>query len=338
MEARSCKTAVAVSSESSPPDVDLSTRLLQLCKAGAEPLRLQVLRVLRRDAYSVQELCQILDVRQSGMSHHLKILAAAGLVVRRREGNSLFYRRNCQAGSEPLRELHAAMLAAADQLSLDGGQQQRLDEVVVERAERSRAFFTEHAGEFGEQQEQMVAYGVYGQSCAELLRASQPDGGQLAIEVGPGEGAFLAELAARYPRVIALDNSEAMLAKARQAATEQGLGNIEFVLGDSRSAALPANQADCVVANMVLHHLPSPSDIFADVQRLLRPGGLFCVAELCPHDQNWARQACGDLWLGIAPDDLTEWASACGMEEGPSVYLAQLNGFRVQIRQFINAG
>ena len=312
--------------------------LLQLCKAGADKLRLQVLRVLIRDAYSVQELCQILDVRQSGMSHHLKILAAAGLVVRRREGNSLFYRRNWQAEDGILAELHTAVLNAAEQLALDAGQQLRLEGVVAERAERSRTFFAEHAREFGEQQEQMVAYSVYGPSCAELLRASQPRGGQLAVEIGPGEGDFLNELVGRYSRVIALDNSEAMLDKAQSAAREQGLDGIDFVLGDSRRSDLPVDAVDCVVANMVLHHVPSPSEIFDDVQRMLRPGGVFCVVELCPHDQNWAREACGDLWLGIAQEELGEWARACGLEDGPSAYLAQLNGFRVQVRQFIKPG
>lgn len=129
-----------------------------------------------------------------------------------------------------------------------------------------------------------------------------------------------------------------MLDKARTAAAGKGLDGIEFVLGDSRSRRLPEGEADCVVANMVLHHVPSPSDIFNDVQRMLSPGGVFCLAELCPHDQNWAREACGDLWLGIAQEELSEWALACGLEEGPSVYLAQLNGFRVQVRQFIKPG
>lgn len=338
MEASSCQSTPPGSVEPAAPAAeggDVSAMVLQLCKAGGDMLRLQVLRVLSRDAYSVQELCQILDVRQSGMSHHLKILAAAGLVVRRREGNSLFYRRNWQADHGALRELHTAVLNAADQLGLDSGQQQRLGEVVAERAERSRAFFAEHAGEFGEQQEQMVAFGVYGPSAAEMLRAAQPDGGELAIEIGPGEGAFLAELAPRYRQVIALDNSEAMLVKAQDYVAGQALNNVRCLLGDSRSAALPDAAADCVVTNMVLHHVPSPADIFRDARRLLRPGGVFCVVELCPHDQNWAREACGDLWLGIAPEELNEWAADCGLEEGPSVYLAQLNGFRVQVRQFV---
>ncbi|MDX1506369.1 MAG: metalloregulator ArsR/SmtB family transcription factor [Spongiibacter sp.] len=334
MEARIRSVATDATS---PPEAQAAyaTALQQLCKAGGDELRLQVLRVLSRNAYSVQELCHILDARQSGLSHHLKILAAAGLVTKRREGNSLFYRRCWRSEHSALAALHEALLNSADQLALSADQQQRLEEVVAERAERSRAFFAEHAGEFHEQQEQMVAYAVYGQSSAELLRASQPEGGELAIEIGPGEGAFLTELSGHYREVIALDNSDAMLAQAQQFAEAKGLNNARFILGNSSSDALPTAAADCVVCNMVLHHVPSPSDIFHDAERLLKPGGLFSVTELCPHDQNWARDACGDLWLGIEPDDLSEWASACGLQEGPAAYLAQLNGFRVQVRQFI---
>ncbi|MBD2857807.1 metalloregulator ArsR/SmtB family transcription factor [Spongiibacter sp. KMU-158] len=315
-------------------DAPLDNRLLQLCKAAADPLRLQILRVLSRDAFSVQELCQILDCRQSGMSHHLKILSQGGLITKRREGNSLFYRRRYQPEAPELAELQHNLLAAAEQLQLDEQQQQRWQQVVDERHERSRLFFADHASQFGEQQELMVGFAVYGHSGAELLANSQPKGGELAIEIGPGDGTFLGELSRRYQRVIALDNSAEMLNKAQQHGAEEGLSNIEFLLGDSRSEALHQAKADCVVANMVLHHLPSPADIFVDVSKMLRPGGLFCITELCPHDQNWAREACGDQWLGIDPDELTEWAAACSLENGPSVYLAQLNGFRVQVRQF----
>ncbi|MFT5887386.1 MAG: DNA-binding transcriptional ArsR family regulator, partial [Zhongshania sp.] len=149
----------------------IDTELLQLCKAGSDLLRLQVLRVLSRDAYSVQELCHILDCRQSGMSHHLKTLTSAGLITKRREGNSLFYRRTYTASNQDLAGLHDALLNSVDLMVLDADQQHRLEQIYGERAERSQAFFSEHAGEFGEQQEQMVAYQVYGQSCAELLHS-----------------------------------------------------------------------------------------------------------------------------------------------------------------------
>ena len=64
-----------------------------LCKAAGDPLRVQILKVLQENAYGVLELCQIFDIRQSAMSHHLKILSNAGLVATKREGTTIFYRR-----------------------------------------------------------------------------------------------------------------------------------------------------------------------------------------------------------------------------------------------------
>jgi ArsR family transcriptional regulator len=61
--------------------------------ASADPLRLNILRILGEGSFGVLELCQLFEIKQSSMSHHLKILASAGLVTTRREGNSIFYRR-----------------------------------------------------------------------------------------------------------------------------------------------------------------------------------------------------------------------------------------------------
>ena len=60
--------------------------LSRLCRAAGDPLRLEILRSLARDSYGVLELCRIFGMRQPAMSHHLKVLAEAGLVYRRGEG------------------------------------------------------------------------------------------------------------------------------------------------------------------------------------------------------------------------------------------------------------
>ena len=85
---------------------------------------------------------------------------------------------------------------------------------------------------------------------------------------------------------------------------------------------------------MVLHHTPSPAEVFHDVANRLAPGGMVLVTDLCSHDQAWARENCGDLWLGFDPEDLTRWACEAGLLEMTSVYLAQRNGFQIQVRLF----
>ena len=92
--------------------------LAALCKAGGDPLRLNVLRALANDSFGVLELAQIFAIGQSGMSHHLKVLAQAGLVATRREGNAVFYRRALPHGELLGGTLHGALLDAELTLGL----------------------------------------------------------------------------------------------------------------------------------------------------------------------------------------------------------------------------
>jgi len=310
------------------------TTISALCKAAGDPLRAQILRVLARDAYGVLELCQVFGVRQPALSHHLKILAGAGLVATRREGTCIFYRR-APRQDDGLDALRAQLCAALDQSELPAAVTAQLSAVQAARAESSLAFFHRNADAFREHQDLIAGHGQYGDTIAQLLDAVRRPGDASAIEVGPGEGELLADLAPRFSRVIALDNSPAMLARAQDFASRRGLDNIDFVLGDTAAGLRSGLRAPLITLNMVLHHNASPARMFADLAALLTPGGSLLVTELCAHDQDWARTSCGDLWLGFAPEALTEWAVAAGLKAGDSQFLALRNGFRIQIRQFI---
>jgi ArsR family transcriptional regulator len=312
----------------------LATQLASLCKASADPLRLQVLRVLREDSFGVSELCSIFDIRQPALSHHLKVLASASLVATRREGNSIFYRRS-ELGQRPeLEALQNELFGTVDQIQLPAAAATALQALYRQREENSRNFFRDNAHKFRQQQDLIASYPQYAQTVAQVLRDAPLARRTTALEVGPGDGAFLLELAPQFERVVALDIEAAMLEQARQQAHIARLDNIQFIQGDTGSAELDQLQADCVVINMVLHHTPSPGQILKDVAARLAPGGVVLVTDLCSHDQGWARENCGDLWLGFDPARLTQWAAEAELTDIASVYLAQRNGFQVQVRLF----
>jgi ArsR family transcriptional regulator len=310
--------------------------LLAFCKASGDELRLNILKVLSRDSFGVLELCQILNIKQSAMSHHLKILANSGLVSTRRDGNSIFYRRSLRAGTDALAELQRMLFDTIDQHLISPEINKHMRLVQQERATNSKLFFRENADKFTQQQEQIAAYDIYGPHTIELIvKNITATKTKVALEVGPGDGEFLTELSDQFKQVIALDNSEQMLNKALQLANAKKLDNIAFIHGDTKNTQLDALGADCVIVNMVLHHTPAPAEIFFDLAKVITVEGHLYVTDLCSHDQAWAKESCGDVWLGFEPEDLTQWAIAAGFKPAEEIYLTQRNGFRVQIRQFI---
>lgn len=312
------------STEKSPLD-----HLANLAWAAGDRLRLGVLRVLARDAFGVLELCQLFDIKQPSMSHHLKILSEAGLVVHRREGTNLYYRR-APAPSALVAELFCAL----DATTTDTLTSQRLEAVQATRAEASRRFFAQFGNEYREHQDLIARLSDYGPRVVERTAAHATDA--IVLEIGPGGGELLPEFASIAKEVIALDVSAEMLTQAKARARQQQVSNIRFVHGDTASALLlnlpPAN---AIVMNMVLHHIAKPADIFHHVAALLAPGGCFLLTELCEHSQGEkAREVCGDVWPGFHPDTLTAWAADAGLIPSHEEYQAQRNGFRLQLREF----
>jgi ArsR family transcriptional regulator len=304
-----------------------------LCKAAGDPLRIQILKVLQQNAYGVLELCQIFDIRQSAMSHHLKILSNAGLVASRREGTSIFYRRNPLNPDIDLQSVQKALFQAIDKASVDSEVADRLADIHLERANASVEFFNRNVSLFEENQDLIASWSDYGDTVESLLDSSV-EATNTALEIGPGYGQFLKKLSVAFDQVVALDNSAEMLEQCEQRSKKQGLANIHFHHGDTFSAIDKGITSDFVSLNMVLHHNPTPGDIIKHCAELLNDNGVLLITDLCAHDQDWVKQSCGDLWLGFDPQEITDWAQRANLAEGNSLFLTQRNGFRIQVRQF----
>jgi len=312
--------------------------LAKACKAAGDPLRMSILKLLGQGAFGVLELCRVFDIKQSSMSHHLKILAQAGLTSTQREGNSIFYRRPLIQGNEPFDVWLNTTFAAIDN-SEDTAQDQieaAVTEVLQERAQACAEFFARHAEDFKEQQDLIASHDQYGAALNELLNSvsGKQRAHRYALEIGPGEGAFIPALAAEFEHVTALDVSPDMLALTQQVVDQRSLVNVHCKLGDATVLHDQQGRYHFAVANMVLHHVPAPKTIFEQVAGLLADNGSSLITDLCPHEQTWARESCGDLWLGFDPADLTAWAREAGLTEGPSQFLGLRNGFQIQFRLF----
>ena len=308
--------------------------LASICKAAADPLRLDIMRVLSQDSFGVQELASIFEIPQPGMSHHLKILATNGLLVARRQGNSIFYRRALLKEEDALSAFQASLYFAIDAFPLSSEQRRKIAEVYEERSRQSRNYFARNAEKFDEQQGMLCELSQYFPNLKELLDLMQVPKASRVMEVGPGQGLLLDELAKRFDNLVALDISGEMLALAKGKVIGKSR-KIEFVNSSLEAYEPNAKKPlNAVVLNMVLHHMASPEGALRKLGKIIASGGYLAIADLCSHNQEWTRESCGDVWLGFDPQDLNEWAVKAGFEAGQSLYLGLKNGFQIQLKLF----
>ena len=107
--------------------------------------------------------------------------------------------------------------------------------------------------------------------------------GDTVIDLGSGAGndAFIARrFVGEKGKVLGVDFTEAMIARARDNAEKLGLNNVEFRLGDIDDMPVTSNYADVVVSNCVLNLVPDKNKVISEIFRILKPGGHFSISDI----------------------------------------------------------
>jgi ArsR family transcriptional regulator len=281
-----------------------------LLRLLGDAARLRILRLLRSERLNVGELTGIVGIAQSGVSRHLGLLKDAGLVVEQREGGFTYFQAappeatNGAAALQPFLQSHFDAFGKTSEGRADDA---RLEEVRRVRKEN----FDAHAGP-DTKARQLVpgrSWAAWARALGHLLPAAR------VADLGCGDGYLTIEASKWASRVIAVDRSAAVLERARGLARRRRVRNVIWKRGELERLPIRDESVDVALLSQALHHAADPAKALAEAVRILVPGGKLLALDLRNHDQSWARDRLGDVWLGFNDAQLVTLLEQSGLSD-----------------------
>ena len=291
-------------------------------KALADSTRLRLLYILLSRELNVNELVSILEMGQSRISRHLKILADSGLIRSRRDGLWVFYTAARTGPAEPILNSLQGLMDHDPTVQRDLA---LAEKVISEGGDAVRKFFDRIAHDWDSLNKDILGDFDIGR---EILRRTPKC--LTAADLGCGSGLMMVHLATRAELVIGVDASFKMLDVARGRFSSNP-NAVSLRVGNMDNLPIRDAEADFALISMVLHHLLHPENGVREAFRILKKGGVFLVVDFLSHANEMMRTRYGDRRLGLGQEELESWLSAAGFEISEISHFPVNQGLTVQL-------
>ncbi len=257
---------------------------------------------------SVGELAQVLGQSQPRVSRHLKILADAGVVERRKEGSWVFLALADAERVAPAFTLIDQWADPATEATFSSDAA-RIETIRAERAESASRHFAAIAEVWDQIRSLHVAESEVEQAIDRAL-GKRPLG--RLVDIGTGTGRMIELFGPRASEAIGIDRSSEMLRLARVKLEAAGIPS-SLRQGDMYALPLPDEAADNIIIHQVLHYAHSPAAAIAEAARVLAPGGRLLVVDFAAHGREELRERDAHIRLGFDDEAMAGWFAAAGL-------------------------
>jgi ArsR family transcriptional regulator len=283
----------------------MSTTVLDRLSLLAEPSRSRLLLVLDKHELTVSELCTILQMPQSTVSRHLKLLVDDGWLVARGEGTTRFYKMVAGRLDNARRDLWAVVSSQYLVTGVATEDLRRAEGVLAKRRDKAQVFFLNSATAWDAMRTEMIGVRTDLLALLDLLDPTWVVG-----DLGCGAGHISEALAPCVARVIAVDESGPMLGAAKLRLDP--FENVDLRPGTVESLPIDDDSLDAAVLFLVAHFITDPEKAMREIRRVIKPGGRLLIVDLMSHDRVEYVVQLGHVWQGFDADQMKAWLTDAG--------------------------
>ncbi len=300
-----------IQTTTTPTDQAQPDAVLAWMSCLADATRVRLLRLLEQQELGVSDLCAVVQMPQSTVSRHLKVLAEQGWVTHRRSGTTNFYRVIADELAPSQRDFWRLTRDSVAEWATLRQDAARLATRLASGAGRSRAFFAGLAASWDATRDTVYGPHLNAHALAALHPAERAV--KTVADFGCGTASLLSLLAPFVDRLHGIDASPEMLtaSKARLSDTK----SITLHEADLTDTPLDNDSVDAALSVLVLTYVEDPAAVLDEMQRVSASGGRVVVIDLLCHDRDDFRRDMGQQTNGFTKPQLKRLFADAGFNQ-----------------------